>query len=162
MSSEIWCHIYSDKNCLSPNWYNKEEKIITFILHICEEIWITSTRQIVFLYKNWTLKVQAKRLCSHKLQKKRAKADAIFFFFVGKKKTRENLIGCEMSGFSDPAVPWLRLRRAEIKAAFRAPSLPPSQGEEVLSGKGSVLQQCWWKESMELFFKAMCFYEARG
>ena len=89
--------------------------------------------------------------------KKKAKADAIFFF-VGKKTKRENLIGCEMSGFSDPAVPWLRLRRAEIKAAFRAPSLPPSQGEEVLSGKGSVLQQCWWKESMELLFKAMCFY----
>lgn len=40
-----------------------------------------------------------------------------------------------MSGFSDPAVPWLRLRKAEIKAAFRAPSLSLSQGEEVLSGE---------------------------
>lgn len=77
--------------------------------------------------------MQAKRLLSHKLQKK-AKADAIFF--VGKKKKlEENLIGCEMSGFSDPAVPWLRLRKAEIKAAFRAPSLSLSQGEEVLSGE---------------------------
>lgn len=50
-----------------------------------------------------------------------------FFFFKEKKKRNfENLIGCEMSGFSDPAVPWLRLRKAEIKAAFRAPSLSPS------------------------------------
>lgn len=74
--------------------------------------------------------MQAKRLLSHKLQK--AKADAIFF--VGK-NSAENLIGCEMSGFSDPAVPWLRLRKAEIKAAFRAPSLSLSQGEEVSSGE---------------------------
>lgn len=41
-----------------------------------------------------------------------------------------------MSGFSDPAVPWLRLRKADIKAAFRAP--PPSLsggGGEMLSGE---------------------------
>lgn len=61
---------------------------------------------------------------------KKAKADAIFFFVETKKKKKveENLIGCEMSGFSDPAVPWLRLRKAEIKAAFRAPSLFPVTG----------------------------------
>lgn len=77
--------------------------------------------------------MQTKRLLSHKLHK--AKADATFFFFFlnskkkkRKKKLEENLISCETSGFSDPAVPWLRLRKAEIKAAFRAPSLSLSEG----------------------------------
>lgn len=57
-------------------------------------------------------------------------------------------MGCEMSGFSDPAVPWLWLRKAEIKAAFRAPSLSLSQGEEVLSGEdpsfNSVGERNYW------------------
>lgn len=73
--------------------------------------------------------MQAKRLFSHKLQKAKADAIIIILFFCNKKKLKENLISYETSGFSDPAVPWLRLRKAEIKAAFRAPSLSLSQGE---------------------------------
>lgn len=58
-----------------------------------------------------------------------------------------------MSGFSDPAVPWLQLRKAEIKAAFRAPSLSLSPGEEVLSGEdpsfNSVGERNPWSRSLE-------------
>lgn len=58
-----------------------------------------------------------------------------------------------MSGFSDPAVPWLRLRKAEIKAAFRAPSLSLSPGEEVLSGEdpsfNSVGERNPWSRSLK-------------
>lgn len=69
-----------------------------------------------------------------------------------------------MSGFSDPAVPWLQLRKAEIKAAFRAPSLSLSQAGGVggVVRQGSVLQQCWWKESMESFFKQCVFTKPEG
>lgn len=71
-----------------------------------------------------------------------------FLFFLqakkqNKKKLLENLIGCETSGFSDPAVPWLRLRKAEIKAAFRASSLSLSQEGGGVVRRGSVLQQYW-------------------
>lgn len=163
MSSEIWCHIYSDKNCLSPNWYNKEKKNHhLYFTYLRRNLNYLDATNSIFVRELNTQGASKTSLLAQATKKKSKSRCNFFFFFVGKKKTRENLIGCEMSGFSDPAVPWLRLRRAEIKAAFRAPSLPPSQGEEVLSGKGSVLQQCWWKESMELFFKAMCFYEARG
>lgn len=62
-------------------------------------------------------------------------------------------MGCEMSGFSDPAVPWLRLRKAEIKAAFRTPSLSLSQGEEMLSGEdpsfNSVGERNHWSCSLK-------------
>lgn len=94
--------------------------------------------------------MQAKRLFSHKLEK--AKADAIFFFVVKKNKL-ENLISCETSGFSDPAVPWLRLRKAEIKAAFRAPSLSLSHREGVLSDDdpsfNSVGERNPWSHSLK-------------
>jgi len=47
------------------------------------------------------------------------------FLFAGKTKQKKlrNLISPETSGFSDPAVPWLQLRKEEFKAVFRAPSL---------------------------------------
>lgn len=74
-------------------------------------------------------------------------------FFCRRQNLEENLIGCETSGSSDPAVPWLRLRKAEIKAAFRAPSLSPSQGEEVLSGEdlsfNSVGERNPWSRSLK-------------
>lgn len=62
---------------------------------------------------------------------------------------------------SDPAVPWLRLRKAEIKAAFRAPSLS-CQGEELLSGDepsfSSVGERNLWSRS----FKQCVFTEPEG
>lgn len=62
-------------------------------------------------------------------------------------------MGCETSGFSDPAVPWLWLWKAEIKAAFRAPSLSLSQGEHVLSGEdpsfNSVGERNPWSHSLK-------------
>lgn len=70
-----------------------------------------------------------------------------------RKNKLENLISCETSGFSDPAVPWLQLRKAEIKAAFRTPSLSLSPGEEVLSGEdlsfSSVGERNPWSRSLK-------------
>lgn len=97
--------------------------------------------------------MQTKHFLSHKLQK--AKADANFFVVTQekKKKNLENLISRETSGFSDPAVPWLRLRKAEIKAAFRTPSLSLSPGEEALSGEdlsfSSVGERNPWSRSLK-------------
>lgn len=96
--------------------------------------------------------MQTKHFLSHKLQK--AKADANSFCRRKKnKKNLENLISCETSGFSDPAVPWLQLRKAEIKAAFRTPSLSLSPGEEVLSGEdlsfSSVGERNPWSRSLK-------------
>lgn len=50
-------------------------------------------------------------------------------------------------------MPWLRLRKAEIKAAFRTPSLSLSPGEEVLSGEdlsfSSVGERNPWSRSLK-------------
>lgn len=103
--------------------------------------------------------MQAKRLIAHKLQK----ADAnLFFLFCKKSKLEENLIGCETSGFSDPAVPWLWLRKAEIKAAFRAPSLSLSQGEEVLSGEDPSFNSVGERNPWSRSFKQCVFTDPEG
>lgn len=50
-------------------------------------------------------------------------------------------------------MPWLQLRKAEIKAAFRTPSLSLSPGEEVLSGEdlsfSSVGERNPWSRSLK-------------
>lgn len=67
-------------------------------------------------------------------------------------------MGSETSGFSDPAVPWLRQRKAKIKAAFRAASLSPSQREGVLSDDDPSFSSVGERNPWSHFFKAMRFY----
>lgn len=61
-----------------------------------------------------------------------------------------------MSGFSDPAVPWLRLRKAEIKAAFRTPSPPRvadrEEEEEVLLGEDPSFNSVGERNPWSRFF----------
>lgn len=67
-----------------------------------------------------------------------------------------------MSGHSDPAVPWLWLRNAEIKAAFRAPSLSLSQGGYVLSGEDPSFNSVGERNPWSPSFKQCIFTEPEG
>lgn len=122
-------------------------------------IWMTSIKQSNSIFIRQQIKSsRCKQNVSSRTSYNKAKADANFFLW--KSNLEEDLIGYEMSGYSDPAVPWLRLRKAEIKSCIQSSIALPVTGVGwglCIVRRGSVRQQCWWKESMESFFQAMCF-----
>lgn len=60
--------------------------------------------------------------------------------------------------FSDPAVPWLQLRKAEMKSFSPSSIKPPHhQGEEVLSGQDPSFSSVGEMQFVQSFFQATCF-----